>query len=213
MAADGCPFSQNVHARNVSAYGAKLSGLEKELNPGDIIGVQLGGKKARCKVIWAANTGREQKIEVGVALLEGQPSPWQTETEARRVASAPISAGATAPKEKRKFSRQRVPFPIEIRDEQSAGTHMQTNTADIGGGGCYIETRLPLPVGKVLTIIFWLNSAKIQTTGIVRTCDGGVGMGIEFTGLAEATKIHLQEVLEAMALEAAPFAKAHSALQ
>ncbi len=210
IAADGRPFSQEAHAQNISAHGAKLSGLEKRLKPGDVIGVQFGGRKARCKVIWVLDTGEAEKIEVGVERLEGQSSPWQNETVIAQAGSVPMAGIASATGEKRRFPRRRIPFPIELRDDQSAGRHMQTNTSDIAGGGCYIETRQPLPVDKLLTIIFWLNSKKVQTTGVVRTCDGAVGMGIEFTGLDEATKLQLHELVEAMALEATPFARANT---
>ena len=60
---------------------------------------------------------------------------------------------------------------------------MQTNATDIGGRGCYVETLLPLPLGTKVKITFWMDSEKIQTSGVVRASDGGVGMGIEFTQL------------------------------
>ena len=84
---------------------------------------------------------------------------------------------------------------------------MRTKTADMSGTGCYIETMLPLPVGKTLSITIWLDSEKINTTAIVRTCDGGVGMGIEFTGLDEQTQNRLQQQVEAMAAESEPSKK------
>ena len=55
MGANGRPFLQNVQARNISHHGAKLFGLETPLKPGDVIGVQFGDKKARCKVIWVVD--------------------------------------------------------------------------------------------------------------------------------------------------------------
>ena len=205
MNADGHPFSQNAHARNVSDHGAKLSGLENQLKPGDIIGVQVGNKKARCKVVWVVNAGHLQKIEAGVKMVEGQQSPWQTEMQPTQPVAAPASRNA---QDKRKFSRQQVPFPIEIRDERSTGLHMRTNTADINGRGCYVATMLPLPVGKVLYITLWLDSEKITTAATVRACDGGVGMGIEFTGLDEKTQERLQLHVEKMAAESGLFRNA-----
>jgi PilZ domain-containing protein len=204
MGADSRPFSQNAHARNISDHGAKLSGLEKPVRPGDVIGVQFGDKKARCKVIWVVDAGPVQKIKVGVNMLEGQGCPWQKELETQQATTtAPVVRTAPGMEDKRTFPRQRIPFPIEIRDEQGVGTHMRTKTADINGRGCYVETMLPLPVGKVLNITFWLNSEPVHTPAIVRTCDGGVGMGIEFTGLDEATQKRLQQQVEAMAAESA----------
>jgi hypothetical protein len=202
MDANGRPFSQNAHARNISDHGAKLSGLERQLKPGDVIGVQFGDKKARCKVIWVVDAGTAQKIDVGVKMLEGQPCPWQKELDAPpSVGTDAVSRTSPTAQDKRNFPRQRIPFPIEIRDEQGVGTHMRTKTEDINGSGCYVETMLPLPVGKVLNITFWLDAQPVHTAAVVRTCDGGVGMGIEFTGLDEDTKKQLQQQVEAMAAE------------
>lgn len=152
MDAGGHAFSQNVHARNISDHGARLSGLERQLIAGDVIGVQLGDKKARCKVTWVADKPVE-KIDVGVQIVAGQPCPWEKQRATQRAtASPPIPRTAPQVKDRRKFPRQRIPFPIEIRDGQSVGSTTLVTTADIGGGGCYIETRTPLPVGKAVTI-------------------------------------------------------------
>ena len=78
---------------------------------------------------------------------------------------------------------------------------MRTTTADIAGSGCYIETMLPLAVGKIVSITFWLNSERVHTSAIVRTCDHGMGMGIEFTGLDEANQKRLQQHVETIAVE------------
>lgn len=205
MGADGRPFLHNAQARNISLHGARLSGLEARLKPGDVIGVQAGDKKARCKVIWVVDAGPAQKTEVGVNLVEGQSCPWEKEMQQAENAAppGPRVAPPEADKEgdKRVFPRHRVPFPLEIRDQDGVGSHMRTKSADISARGCYIETMLPLPVGKILNITLWLDTEKISTPAIVRSCDGGVGMGIEFTGLDEATRERLQQQVEAMAAE------------
>jgi hypothetical protein len=192
MGSDGRPFLHNAQARNISHHGAKLSGVEAQLKPGDVIGVQVGDKKARCKVVWVVDAGETQKIAVGVNLVEGQPCPWEKEMQQTQLA---------ADDDKRIFPRRKVPFPIEIRDERSVGSHMNTKAADISARGCYVETMLPLPTGKALTITFWLGSERISTPAVIRSSDGGVGMGIEFTGLDEKTKERLQQQIDAMAAE------------
>src|SRR6202158_4984503 len=199
MGADGRPFLQNAQARNISQHGAKLSGLEAQLKPGDVIGVQVGDKKARCKVIWVVDAGQTQKISVGVNLIEGQPCPWEKEMQQAPQATASALRVAPSDEDKRKFPRRRVPFPIEIRDQGGVGSHMNTKAADISARGCYVETMLPLPVGKLLNIAFWLDAEKISTPAVIRSCDGGVGMGIEFTGLDEKTSERLQQQIDTMA--------------
>jgi PilZ domain len=202
--ADEHAFSQIARALNISDHGTKLSGLEKHLKSGDITGVHFGDKKACCNVIWIVDAPEVPKVAVGVKVAEGQPCPWQTEMETERaIGTAPISRTAPTSEDKRKFPRQRIFFQIEIRHGQGDDAAMRTRTADIAGSGCYIETMLPFPVGQILIITFWLDSERVQTTAIVRTCDGGVGMGIEFTGLDEATQKRLQQQAETSAADSA----------
>jgi len=197
MDAVGRPFSRNAHTRDISDRGARLSGLEAKLLVGDVIGVQLGDRKARCRVIWV--TGPALPIDVGVEIVAGQPCPWERQRAAHRTtATSPILRSKPAVKDKRKFRRHRISFPIEIRDGQGVGSGYAATTADMSAGGCYVETRTPLPVTEKVTIAFGLNSGRVQTTGVVRTSDRGVGMGIEFTGLDEVTQEQLQRQIESM---------------
>ena len=78
---------------------------------------------------------------------------------------------------------------------------MQTNATDVSGRGCYIETMLPLARGTELSISFWIESERVDTTAIVRACDGGVGMGIDFTGLDVKSQERLQRYLERLDTE------------
>ena len=66
MGADSHAFSQTAQAENISDHGARITGLERRLRPGDTIGVQFGEQNARCKVVWVLNAGPVQKIQVGV---------------------------------------------------------------------------------------------------------------------------------------------------
>jgi hypothetical protein len=189
MDADGHPFFQNANATNISSEGATFTRINHPLKAGDVIGVQFGEKKARCKVVWVVDGGVARQIEAGVQLLPGQPSPWQ---EAIKTHKPPVSPS----RNKRRYVRHKVWFPLEIGFEDSRRTHMQTNATDIGGRGCYVETLLPLPFGTKVKITFWMDSEKIQTSGVVRASDGGVGMGIEFTQLDDHVQERLQQYLE-----------------
>ena len=120
MDAEGRPFSRKAHILDISDRGARLSGLDAKLLVGDVIGVQLGDRKARCRVIWF--TGPAPPIEVGVEIVAGQPCPWDRERAAHRsTATPPILRSAPVAKDKRKFRRHRISFPIEIRDGRSVG--------------------------------------------------------------------------------------------
>src|SRR5947207_15567618 len=77
--AEGRPFFQNVHTQQISRRGAKLSGIQHHLAPGDVIGVQVGDKKSRVKVMWGIDAGQPQKIDAGIEMLEPQPGTGKPE--------------------------------------------------------------------------------------------------------------------------------------
>ena len=190
MTADGRPFSQHARAQNISSEGALLSGVESELKVGDIIGVQCDDKKTRCTVVWVMNTGPIKKNQVGIKLLADQECPWKNYLPIHGATVAVIS-----PSNRRRYSRHKISFPIELRDER-VKTPMRINATDVSGNGCYVETILPLPVGTVLRVDFYLQNEHVNISAVVRTCDPGVGNGIEFTGLPLDGKQHLQQYLD-----------------
>ena len=192
MSSSGSAFFQNVHAQNLTNLGAQLVGIDHELNVGDVIGVQLGDKKARCRVTQVNTAGVPVKIKVDVELVEGQQCPWK-----EQVAHAPaVPAKANPNVNKRRFVRHRIAFPVELRDDRGGGVPMQTNASDVSGRGCYVETLVPLPLGTPLHVTFWVNEEKISTASMVRASDPGVGMGIEFIGLALETQERVQAHLD-----------------
>jgi hypothetical protein len=203
--ANGRAFFQNARAHNLTDQGALLSGIEHPLQPQDVIGLQYADKKARFRVVRVADAGLPQRIQADVELLNGQECPWKglAEKGAKTQAVGYGQASRSTGSNKRQFPRIKTRFPLELRDERGGGAAMQTNSADISGRGCYVETLVPLPLGTQLSVTFWIESDKINTSAIIRSSDPGVGMGIEFTGLTESTKARLQGYLERVAGEPA----------
>lgn len=191
MTAEGRTFSQQARAQNISHQGALLNGVENELKVGDVIGIQCEDRKARCVVIWAVNTGAIKKNQVGIKLVADQECPWRT--------FLPDDAGPTTISEsnRRRYHRHKISLPVEMRDER-VQTPLRINATDVSGNGCYIESMMPMAVGTVLRLDFWLDSEHVKISGVVRTCDPGVGNGIEFTGMPPDGKVRMQAYLDAV---------------
>ena len=198
MGANGRAFFQNVYARNLSFEGALLSGIDHPLNQGDVIGLQLDDKKARFRVVSVRDAGLPQKIQAEVQILNGQECPWK-----QLVTAGGSPPPAARPNDKRRYDRLKIRFPVEIRDDRGGGSPMQTNASDISGRGCYVESLVPLPLGTPLNVTFWIETEKVSTSAVVRTSDPGVGMGIEFVGLATPIQERFQQLLERLSKEAA----------
>ena len=191
MTAEGRPFSQHARAQNISSEGALISGVESELKVGDVVGVQCEEKKTRCTVIWVMNTGPIKKNQVGVKLVAAQECPWKAYLPIEGKSVAVLSGN------KRRWPRHKISFPIELRDER-VKTPMRISATDVSGNGCYVESMLPLPLGTVLRVDFYLKEEHITITAVVRTCDPGVGNGIEFTGMPTERKEQLQAYLDSV---------------
>jgi len=191
MGANGRVFSQPARTRNVSAGGALLSGIEHDLKIGDTVGVQCGEKKARCKVVWAINTGSMQKIQVGVQLQSRQECPWTPELP--KATNAP----SFPPENCRRWERHKISVVLALHDE-GATTPMRLTATDISASGGYVETIFPLIIGTSLKVDLWIASEKLTTRSFVCTSDPGLGMGIEFIGLKPEDQQRFQEYLQAL---------------
>lgn len=75
--AKGVRYMQNARARNISFAGALISGIEFTLRPGDLVGIQHGGKQARYRVVWSRDSGGPNKNQAAVQKLEGSDCPWK----------------------------------------------------------------------------------------------------------------------------------------
>jgi PilZ domain len=191
MSAEGRPFSHHARAHNISSEGALISGVENELKVGDVIGVQCEEKKTRCTVIWVMNTGPVKKNQVGVKLVADQECPWKNYLP---MDGATVTIAAS---NRRHWHRHKLSLPLEIRDER-VNAPSRINATDVSGNGCYVESMLPFPLGTVLRLDFYLDSERVKITAVVRTCDPGVGNGIEFTGMPADTKARMQAYLDAI---------------
>ncbi len=191
MTAEGRPFSQHARAQNISSEGALISGVENELKVGDVIGVQCEERKTRCTVIWVVNTGPVKKNQVGVKLIADQQCPW---TNYLPLDGATVTISSS---NRRRWHRHKISLPIELRDERVSAP-LRINATDVSGNGCYVESMMPVPLGTVLRVDFWLEAEHINITAVVRTCDPGVGNGIEFTGMPAEMKERVQAYLDAI---------------
>jgi hypothetical protein len=75
--AKGFKFAQIAIARNISFGGALVSGIELRLRPEDLIGIQYGEKEARFRVVWARDSGGDEKNQAAVQKLDGYECPWK----------------------------------------------------------------------------------------------------------------------------------------
>lgn len=88
-------------------------------------------------------------------------------------------AGVVAPPERRR--NLRFPFTAAVEmTESSTGANIAGRTADLGLGGCYIDTLTPLPVGTEIKIKILKDHESFEAQAKVMFSQLGMGMGIAF---------------------------------
>ena len=186
MDLEGRPFFETVRILNPTLTTAVLEGTKRKLRTGEVLGVQYENRKARVVVVWISEV--EQSNRIQVRLLTSQQCPW-----AEYVAHS-LECSSGVGRERRSHPRYRIKVALDLYEHESS-VKLQTQSTDISLSGCYVETMTPFPVDTPLRARLWLDSECIDFTALVRTCDGNVGMGIEFVNLSADQKTFLNRFL------------------
>lgn len=89
---------------------------------------------------------------------------------------------SSATAERRNADRHTFTASAEVI-ELSSGARFATRTTDLGPGGCFVDTLLPLPVGAKVRVSVRKDQTNLETGGVVVYSQTGLGMGIAFDSL------------------------------
>jgi hypothetical protein len=67
--------------------------------------------------------------------------------------------------------------------ELISGTRFSTRTTDLGPGGCFVDTLMPLPVGSSVRVRLHKDNTAIEALGTVTYSQSGLGMGVAFDNM------------------------------
>lgn len=95
--------------------------------------------------------------------------------------------------ERRRNQRQKV--LLEARWETLSSRH-EARVDDVSLSGCFVNTYWPVAIGERIELEILRRSGEwLSLNGYVATYQHGVGFGLAFTGLSEADKRALEEVM------------------
>lgn len=104
------------------------------------------------------------------------------------------SKSATKEAERRTADRHVFTASAEIVDLGS-GARFSTRTTDLGPGGCFVDTLVPLPVGARVHVGVRKGKTQLDTNGVVVYSQAGLGMGIAFDSLDQSQRKALEQWL------------------
>jgi len=98
--------------------------------------------------------------------------------------------------ERRAHARQNL--RLQALERSDGGLYFQ-RTRNVSMGGAFLEGTLPHPPGTRVSLELQLpgDTAALVVAGeVVEAPDGGVGMGVKFTGLSAVQRLRLTEILQ-----------------
>ena len=116
------------------------------------------------------------------------------QSQKKSSAEARSSKSATKEAERRNSDRHVFTASAEIVD-LSSGARFSTRTTDLGPGGCFVDTLVPLPVGARVHVGVRKGKTQLDTNGVVVYSQAGLGMGIAFDSLDQSQRKALEQWL------------------
>jgi hypothetical protein len=191
--AGGRAFSANVFTIDVSRDGARVSGVQVDIKPGETIGLAYGKNKARFSVKWVGERGTQYEGHIGLLNLAPQNSLWDFPAPA----PAADDFGKTEASERRKHPRLKCVNSVELHPERQTAP-IWGKALDLSLGGCFVEMPIPLKQGTKLKIALWVKEEKLQLEGKVVNSRPGFGIGIQFTDIAPENEERLRQYLKSI---------------
>jgi len=96
--------------------------------------------------------------------------------------------------ERRRHERSRLIIDAFFNGDDLTGV---ASTKDISPGGLYMNTRAEIPEGAVLTLRVPLGGRDLVCNGEVVYSNPGRGVGINFQGLSDEDRAHIEAALAA----------------
>ena len=204
---NGKPFSVKVETLDVSQTGARLGGVRQFKAPGETIGLEYNGSKARFFVAWVGRIGSPRDGQVGLRAIDPKKNIWTMTLPAAVVDSyqSPHIHNPSSTSELLSFLEYRNDRRLSKRISVKAGAKVAAPgvenygwgiCSDVSCTGCYVETHKPLPTATKLEIILRLRDREMRAQGQVRRVRTGFGMGIEFLEMSDEDIAFLAQIVE-----------------
>jgi hypothetical protein len=197
----GKPFVQLARTVNATSVGARLAGIDC-VRKGEIISMQHGDRRVRCKVIWVGRENTPIARQIGIFCVEPRKTLFDTARKSSvtgpvRPLVTPLGAGLETTTEPRSIRRAMPEKPASRRDQEryrcTGGVELRRNEgaapvfgnlSDISLTGCYVESVSSLEVGSELLFMIRVRDTIIRGRAQVKASHHAVGMGLIFQHLA-----------------------------
>ena len=189
---------------DISARGARVTGLRGVKQAGEIIVVQRGLSKVFCRVVWVGENNSELHGQVGIQNVESERMMWeselrdmdevyeqlQRESNLNRMNASAGNSHGNRRRHQRFFVQGIAELPsLEANSQTEAGLK---NLSELG---CLLETKQGLTPGTDLKLVLNVSNYDLSVKGKVRHSALDQGVGIEFREIRKGDRQVLQYLL------------------
>lgn len=202
---EGKPRFEMACTYDISAHGARVTGLRCVKEAGEIVVVERGRNKAYCRVVWIGEAGSPLAQQVGIQCVEAQKTLWDAELRDMQEVYDPILAGtgffrATAThgagRNRRKFQRFGAQGGAQLLRKAGSAEYLDGHVKDLSEVGCLVSTSTLIVPGTDLKLLLRLKNYELSFKGSVRHAALDIGLGIEFQEIRKGDRAVLKHILQ-----------------
>jgi hypothetical protein len=193
---------------DISAHGARVTGLRSVKEAGEIVVVERGRNKAFCRVVWIGEAGTPLRQQAGIQCVEANKSLWEAEMRDMQELYDPLSrdgilyraqTGNLPDRSRRKYQRFEVEGVAELLRKGADASYLEGEVKDLSEVGCLVTTKTLLTPGTTLKLVLRMGNYNLSFKGMVRHAAVDVGLGIEFREIRKGDRAVLHYVLRQLA--------------
>ena len=206
---DAKPRLEMACTYDISAHGARVTGLRCVKEAGQILVVERGRSRAYCRVVWIGEASSPLHGQVGIQCVEADKTLWATELRDMEQIYDPVvpntklqRAGAAAGENnRRRFERFSAVGAAELLQKGSGATHLECELKDLSEVGCLVSTNSLVLPGTDLKLVVKVANYDLSFKGQVKHAGLDVGLGIEFREIRKGDRAVLQYLLRKLAAD------------
>lgn len=189
---------------DISAHGARVTGLRCVKEAGEIIAVERGRNKAFCRVVWVGEANSELHGQVGIQCVESERMMWETELRDMEEVYEAVqrdgglhrlnSAGGSHNGNRRRHPRFYIQGIAEL-PKLNVIAQTEASLKNLSELGCLLETSYALHPGTDLKLVLNVSNYDLSVKGRVRHSALELGVGIEFREIRKGDRQVLQYLL------------------
>jgi hypothetical protein len=194
---------------DISARGARVTGLRFVKEAGEIIAVERGRSKAFCRVVWVGEPNSELRGQVGIQCIESDRMMFETELRGLEEVYERIqgengpyrmnSISGSLNGNRRRQPRFDIQGVVDLLKRDPNADHTAAILKNLSETGCLITSNHKLVPGTELKLVLQVGNQDLRFRGRVRHVAMDFGVGIEFREIRKGDRQVLQFMLRKLA--------------